>query len=242
MSSFAFKTEKFEGPLELLLELVEKRKLHITEISLSEVADKFLEYLKKLEDLPIEDTTQFIYIASILMLIKSKALLPGLDISKEEEEDIHELERRLQMFKLLKDQQVKVFARFGNLIIYSPLSRPNATVIFSPAINLKINALVTLAQELIQREVVAPKLDEHTVKRVVSLEEVIINLHRRIQKALKLSFSEFTALDKHEKTSIIVSFLAMLELARRGVVTLKQNNTFNDIEIETLETNLPFYA
>src|SRR3989338_3890301 len=118
MGSFALETEKFKGPLELLLELIESRKMHISDVSLREVAEAFLNHIEKLGELPVADTANFIYVASILLLIKSKSLLPGLELTREEEGSIDELEKRLKLFKLLKDQTGTVSQLFGRNIIF----------------------------------------------------------------------------------------------------------------------------
>ena len=81
---FQIKTEAFEGPLDLLLALIEKRKLFISDISLAEVADDFIEYIKTFDEFPVDMTANFILIASTLLLIKSKSLLPSMTLTSEE--------------------------------------------------------------------------------------------------------------------------------------------------------------
>ncbi|MEK7117749.1 MAG: segregation/condensation protein A, partial [Patescibacteria group bacterium] len=83
-TDFKVKTGDFEGPLELLLELIEKRKLHINDVSLSQVADDFIAHIKSLEEFPMNDSADFILIASTLLLIKSKSLLPTLELTEDE--------------------------------------------------------------------------------------------------------------------------------------------------------------
>src|SRR3989344_4591424 len=94
-TQFYIKTRSFEGPLELLLELIEKRKLFISDISLAAVADEYMVYVRDFDDFPMEDTAQFILTASTLVLIKSRSLLPGVKLTEEEVSDIQDLERRL---------------------------------------------------------------------------------------------------------------------------------------------------
>src|SRR3954470_21241732 len=99
---FSLETEVFQGPLEALLDLIEARKLSISEISLAEVTDAYLAYIEKLPELPLGETAQFILVAATLLLIKSRALLPTLELSSDERESVEELERRLARYALVR--------------------------------------------------------------------------------------------------------------------------------------------
>src|SRR3989344_4796688 len=102
MTQYTVKTTVFEGPLDLLLELVTKRKLFVNDVSLSEVTDDFILYLEKHDEFPIGESAEFIVVASTLMLIKSRSLLPMIELSDEEEESIHDLENRLALYARVK--------------------------------------------------------------------------------------------------------------------------------------------
>src|SRR3989344_1771283 len=102
MSTFTVKASEFEGPLDVLLNMIEERRLSISEINLAEVCDAYLAHLDKLPNLPLGETAQFILVASTLLLIKSRALLPMLDLSEEERESVEELERRLARYALIR--------------------------------------------------------------------------------------------------------------------------------------------
>src|SRR5437773_2621351 len=116
-TAFAVKTEQFEGPLDLLLDLIGRRRLFINDISLSKVTDDYLEYLKGLNQFSIPDSANFILIASTLVLIKSKSLLPTLNLTEEEEMSIADLEERLRIYKILKEATVGLREHFGREII-----------------------------------------------------------------------------------------------------------------------------
>ncbi len=102
-SNYQIKTDVFEGPLELLLDLVEKRKLFINEISLAQVADHYIAHLKQFEKMPVDFVSNFLIVASTLILIKSKSLLPSLDLSEEEKTDVRDLELKLKIYKKIKE-------------------------------------------------------------------------------------------------------------------------------------------
>src|SRR3989344_4410007 len=96
---FKIHIEGFEGPLELLLSLIEKRKLPINDVSLASVTDEYILHIQQQKEFPLSETSHFILIASTLLLIKSKSLLPTLELTEEEAGDIENLERRLKLYK-----------------------------------------------------------------------------------------------------------------------------------------------
>src|ERR1041384_5079208 len=100
---YTVKTSVFEGPLDLLLDLVTKRKLFVNDVSLAQVTDDFIKYLEEHEEFPMGESAEFILVASTLMLIKSRSLLPMIKLTEEEEESIHELEDRLTLYAKYKD-------------------------------------------------------------------------------------------------------------------------------------------
>jgi segregation and condensation protein A len=102
-SALTVKTQVYEGPLDLLLELIEKRKLLINDISLAAVAEEYIGKIKSLAELPVAETAEFVALASTLLLIKSRSLLPTLELSGEEERDIKELQYRLEVYKIIKE-------------------------------------------------------------------------------------------------------------------------------------------
>lgn len=239
MQDFKIKTEKFEGPLDLLLDLIEKKKLHISEVALREVADGFLAYVERHQPFPLESASQFILVASTLILIKSKSLLPYLELEKEEEEGIGELELRLKIYQALKEVSEDIQAIYGKKIIF-PLNPPQRRQVFSPG-GITLEGIIESAEGLL-RELPVPKAhDEVRVRATVSLEEMIESLHSRIERALKLSFKEFSGLEKAERVDVIVSFLAMLELVKQGLIRAEQEGKFGDILMESESVGVPKY-
>ena len=123
--SYTVKTAVFEGPLDLLLELVTKRKLFVNDVSLSQVTDDFISYIDKHEEFPIGESAEFIVIASTLMLIKSRSLLPMLKLTEDEEESIHDLEDRLVLYAKVKELALALKKIFGKQIIFEKNYRFN---------------------------------------------------------------------------------------------------------------------
>lgn len=241
-NSFKIKTEVFEGPLDLLLSLIEKRKLFINDIALSKVADDYIAHLQNQEQFPIAQSADFLVIASTLLLIKSKSLLPSLNLSLEEQHDVNDLERRLKIFQRIKELSVHIKNQFGKDVIFGAEPR-KAMPVFSPDESMtKENLLTAIISVIKALPKQAENIPKAIVRKVMSLEEMIGNLTTRIQSSIKLSFREFAKVGKEERVNVIISFLAMLELVKQGIVDVKQNNQFEDIEIETQKVGLPNYS
>ncbi len=241
-NSYTVKTEQFQGPLDLLLALIEKRKLFINDISLSKVADDFIAYINNLGHFPIAESAHFILIASTLLLIKSKSLLPTLNLTSEEEASIHDLEERLKLYKRIKDLSLHVKEKFGKHIIFEKNQSRIITPVFSPDESMNVQNLAASIREVLKNLPKKELMPKVLVKKVISLEEMITSLTDRIKSNLKMSFKEFAKVGKEEKVHVIVSFLAMLELVKQGVIMVSQEKDFDDIHIENQDMSLPKYG
>ncbi len=244
-SQFSIKTEIYEGPLDVLLSLVEKRKLFINDISLAKVTDDYIAYIEQMGHFGMGDTADFIVIASTLLLIKSRSLLPDLSLTEEEEKSVSELEDRLKTYKRIKDLSLHIKNRFGKNILFAGRER-EAEVIFSPSPDITIGAIVKAIKNVLVSLPQKEKLPEVTVRKIRSLEETIDDLAGRIKSALTLSFKDFSkhgkgVMTREEKVNVIVSFLAMLELVKQGIVEVNQHVLFDDISIESHNVSTPHY-
>lgn len=246
--NYHIKTEQFEGPLDLLLTLIEKRKLHISDFSLASVADDYIAKIRSFETFPTGDVANFLLVASTLVLIKSKAILPELDLSGEEEENIDDLKRRLALLELFRKLSGDIRARYGKEIIFERSERPEVIPVFAPEARLTIPELASRIGAVLSalpKKVVLPKA---VIRKVISLEEMMDRLATRVTRALKTSFKHFASYEKNapvhqeKKIEIIVSFLAMLELVKQGVVHVSQSERHGDIDIETHSFDTPQYG
>lgn len=240
--SFDIKTDVFEGPLELLLQLIEKRKLFVNDVALAEVADDFIQYIENTEDFPLEQTSYFILVASTLVLIKSKSLLPNLELTDDEQSNIDELEKRLLLYKRYKELSIGLEKIFGKSVSIVPAKRRRImhNPVFTPSDDLRIPTLLHLIRDVFSRVPKVEDIPQATVRSIVRLEDMIEKLIERVRSNLKTSFSECTGNTKEKKT-IIVTFLAMLELVKRGLIQVQQTNQFTDIEMETNTIGMPHY-
>jgi segregation and condensation protein A len=243
--SYNVKTSVFEGPLELLLSLIESRKLFINEISLSQVTEDYISYIRTLDSRSISDITGFIGIAATLILIKSRSLLPGIALTQDEEKSIVDLESRLRMYQVIREVSDQLKAVFGKSVLFSAPDKKTTTFegLFVPderiTTSLMYSEVFDVIHALPKREVALPQIE---IKKVFSIEEMIDSLTSRITSAMKMSFKDFAdshgddaVTHKEKKVYVIVSFLAMLELVRQGLVDVVQNNAFDDMEIVKYE-------
>lgn len=239
---FKVKTEAFEGPLELLLSLIEKRKLLINDIALSQVTDDYIKYIESHPEMPIQQSSQFIVIASTLLLIKSKSLLPTLELTEEESRNVEDLELRLKLYQKYKEAGEKIAEMFGANPLFERNYIPSADVeVFAPPKTISIEILKEVALRSLQKLPKVEKLPQAIVRKVVSLEDTIQKLTTRVKNNLQMSFREFAGMGKEEKVNVIVSFIAMLELVKQGLIAVTQSDAYDDIKIETKEVSTPQY-
>ena len=240
-SQYNVKTHIFEGPLDTLLSLIEKRKLFISDISLAQVADDYISYVRSLSDFPLADSAHFVLIASTLVLIKSKSLLPNLSLTEEEQSNIDDLEDRLKQYQKYKALSLHLKERFGINVEYLRLPSKEKIVVFTPDKNTSVARISEVIKSVIVGMPKKEFVPKAVVQKVISLEEMMDSLADRITKSMKMSFRDFAGVGKVEKVNVIVSFLAMLELVKQGIIQVRQDKDFHDIEIETNEVGVPSY-
>lgn len=190
----------------------------------------------------MDDRTQFILIASTLLLIKAKSLLPNLPLTDDEKGSIEDLELRLKELEVMRKQSIEIRKIFGTNVLFFQENSPEREVFFNPGMDVKLNnineAMARVLNSLPKSEVPLPKLK---VQKIISLEEMMDTLTVRIKSAIKMSFSDFSNKGKAEKVNVIVSFLALLELVKQGTLDAKQNGLFDEIEMESYHVGTPHY-
>ncbi len=225
------RTDVFEGPFDLLLTLIEKRKLLVSDISLAAVTDDFIAHLQQQKEFPLSQAASFAVTASTLLLIKSRALLPLLSLSDEESGDIKDLQKRLALYQRFKEIGKSISTQYGARVLFAAGLATSAIPVFAPSHDLSLKALSEGIQNVLASLPKFEKKDEVRVTQVVSLEEMIDRLTTRIEKSLAMNFKDFSSAGKAEKVEIVVSFLAMLELVKQGIIHVSQNEHFGDIEM-----------
>jgi len=229
-TDFVVQTPNFEGPLDALLSLIEKRKLYINDISLAKVTADYIQFIANNNE-TITNKAEFLTVASTLVLAKSKSLLPE-KTTPEEEEEISELEDRLRAYQLIKKQGGVLVGIFGLQPLFLPQVKKIQTTeaVFAPGTTLTEKLLAEKARAAI---VVLPEdsLPTANIEKTVSLQEEIERLQERCQKVASMSFSSTVRSgNRHDK---VVLFIAILELSKTGIIRLEQSSMFSDIMIHS---------
>lgn len=216
----------------MLLDLIEKEKLHVSELSLAQVADQYLEHIRGNERINLANLAEFLSVASKLMLIKSRALLPVLEFTEEEEEEIKDLARQLEEYKKFK-QASHVISRmlYSSRVSYCRESYAEIAPDFYPPENINIFDLKKCFQVILSEIPIIEKLEEELVAEVITLEEKIAHLQVIITQKMETYFSEVTA-GSLDKIDIIVSFLAILEMIKQKIIQVEQGELFEEIKIK----------
>lgn len=247
---YELKLEQFSGPIEKLLELIEEKKMEITDLNLAEVTADFLNYLNTLtnaeqtqnnaENIRVGQRevrisprllADFVAIAAALLLIKSKAILPDLKLSEEEERDIKDLEGRIRRYAEFKPAVVLLKKLYEQKQF--SVSRPllyNSEPVFYPAPNMSIESLKS-AISAIFSELNKLNLESQTIESsLIKLEEKIEEIAKKIEQGIG-NFSEI--IKAKSRSEIIVLFLALLHLLREQMIKVEQKSGFDDIMIKS---------
>lgn len=236
--NYTIKTELFSGPLEKLLELIEEKKLEITAMNLAEVTGDFLNYLKTIQEKTEPGIlADFVVIAAKLILIKSKALLPNLELTKDEETEIKDLETRLKIYNEFRiaAQHIKKLAEKGLRSYSKPLlAALEKQTVFYPPQELKLSDLSQAAlnlADLLKKIVPEP---QKIKSAIITIEQKIEELLQRFQTAAEHSFKEVTK--SRPKMEIVIFFLAILHLLKDRIIDIEQKGQFEDILIKKPES------
>lgn len=228
---YQVRLEKFEGPLALLLQLIEGEKLSITEISLSQVTESYLAHLKT-QKIAEEELADFLVIAAKLLLLKSKQLLP--DLTLDEEEGLG-LEEQLRMYREFVEAAKKIeglikkknFAFFRQAVL-----KPEGMGFFPPR-GFKAEKMKKVFEEVLERLRPFLELPQATLERTISIKEKIQQIQNLLRNGSVMGFQEILKNVK-SRTEIIVSFLALLELVKQRTVVVSQESVFEEIVIKNV--------
>lgn len=237
MNAYQIKLEQFEGPLDLLLQLIEQEKLSINEISLATIAEQYLDYLQHIEERFPEELADFLVVATKLLLMKSRTLLPYLQIEEEEEE--RSLEEQLKIYKVYFDatkQIQQLLFNGGRLFSRPPVKMLSRETVFAPPEGITLQNLASWMGEVLRQLEPLIALPRQSLEKAVTLQEKIADLEHRLVREFSLSFKSLIR-TASSRTEIILTFLALLELVKQKSIMVKQDKLFSDISIQKTKTS-----
>jgi segregation and condensation protein A len=238
---YLIKSEQFNGPIHILLNLIEDRKMHVSEVSLAAVTEDFLRFMNE-SHLPYAQVTSFIVIASTLVLIKARSLLPSMPLTDEEVESITDLTERVRQYAVVQKFAEKIAPNYLKNVSFER-KWVDRNPVFAPDPQMTVDNLKSILEQVFVAFPITEKLPEKMMKTVVKIEEVIETLTKRIQEGI--TFHSRDIMDKYRnakdpveqrqaKVFAVVSFLAILELIKKGIANALQNENFSDIELNKI--------
>lgn len=231
--SYQVAIEQFQGPLDVLLELIEQQELEITEISLAEIAETFIRHLEQVEERYPEELADFLIVATRLLYLKSRALLPYLEPDQDEMTG-SQLADHLKMYKEFRDASA-ILTEWIQRNHFS-IARPVTTwqlqeVEFSPPTNVSPQRLAAVYEDIIDRVENVIKIPKAAIRKAITLKEKIAALTDVLKTHAELSFHSLIG-KQTDKVEIVVTFLAILELIKQNTVVVNQSHKYSDITIK----------
>ena len=237
---YSIKIDNFQGPLDLLCYLIDKNKMNIYDVNLTEITDQYIEYLNAMEEMNLEIASEFIVMASTLLYLKSKKLLPK---QEEEEEEIteEELIKRIIEYKKFKEIS-KVFKE--NYLIYSNRFFKGQEEIKLPKQKLEKNyepeKIPEIYANLIERNNEKINQNAKNIEKIAIIDkytvaEKVREMYKILKNQKKFVFNKLFAVKKHDKQEVVTAFSGLLEMSRRNKVETSQEEIFGDITVEKKE-------
>ena len=234
---YEIKIENFEGPIDLLLYLIEKNKMKIEEINLTQITDQYIEYIEEMEKMNLEIASEFLIMASTLLYLKSKNLLPKQEESEEELTE-EELIKRIIEYKKYKSISQVFKDRFN---VYSNRVFKQQENILLPKQELETkydNKIIPdIYQNLVERTSVRLNKDAKNIEKIAIVEHYTVadkvkEMFKVLVKQKKFVFNKLFSLKSRDKQEVVTAFSGLLELSRRDKVQTNQEELFGDIYVE----------
>lgn len=222
----------FEGPMELLLHLIEDQQLDITKVSLAQVTQQYLDYISRAESIDPNNLADFLVVAAKLIYIKSTVLLPQIVRVDEEEEDVgDDLVRQLMLYRQFKEAagHLRVLEEQGNrafVRVAPPVALPKTLELG----DITLDSLLQAVREALEVLPPAPPVNGVVAPLLVTVDEKIAVIRGRLMRGGQVSFRQLIR-KARSRVEIIVVFLAVLELIKRREVDARQETLFGDVLI-----------
>lgn len=232
---FNISNQEFKGPLGVLLNMIEDEKLDITAISLSKIADEYIEYVKLSPEIDPEELADFLVIAAKLLWLKSKALLPYLNT--DDEESVDDLEKQLKMYKQFADASLKIYdiLKQKNYLFSADFDLKKRRQLFNLPLfaepkNVSQNVMKEAMLLILRRLATEKPLDVETIEETINLEDRIHIIRQLLKKQASFTWQSLIK-NRTDKTELIVNLLAILELVKQHELEFEQEGLFSEIKI-----------
>ena len=238
---YSIKSNDFEGPLDLLCHLIDKNKMDICDINLSDITDQYIEYLNKMEELNLEIASEFVIMSSTLLYLKSKTLLPSLHENDEEEEELteEELLRRIIEYKKYKE----ISATFGEMY------KNNYRIFFKDEEKIKFDKkqldekdvdymlLYDAYRNVLDKNKTRLNSNAKNIKKIAITDNYTVSskvkeMYKELIKNKKFVFNNLYSQKECNKEEVVTAFTGLLEMSRRSKVQTTQELLFGDITVE----------
>jgi len=236
-NAYKIDTPVYQGPLDLLLQLIENAELDITTLALAQVTDQYLKHLEVMQDLPPDEISAFLVIAAKLIQIKSEALLPQQSNVKEEEADLGiELARQLIAYKRYKEIADLLAERKElGYQTFIRLSSPKVDVRENLDLgSFGVNELFSLASSIFQHDIERQSINTVVERPKVTIKDKINQISEHFKNSDEITFRELLG-EEYSRLDIVISFLALLELIKGDFITFVQISIFDDIRMVKLK-------
>lgn len=236
-NKYAIKLDNFEGPLDLLCHLVDKNKMNINQIKISEITDQYIDYINKMQELNLDVTSEFILMASTLLFIKSKSLLPK-QVEDEAELTEEELVHRIIEYKKYKEISKKLKELYQ---VYSKRFYKVPDKIELPARKLEQNYSKDLIEQSYKNLLEKNKskinknainIEKIAITETVTVTSKVKDIFKELIKKPRFIFSKLCSAKKYTRLETVTAFSGILELTRRNKIKAQQEKNFGDIIVE----------
>lgn len=236
-NKYSIKINNFEGPLDLLCHLIDKNKMDIYDINISEITDQYIEYINQMEKMNLDVTSEFLVMSSTLLYLKSKHLLPK---QQEDEEEIteEELIRRIIEYKKYKEITKKLKENF---LEYSKrfYKMPEEIELPKQKVETEYNnqMIPDIYKSILQKNTDkinenASNIEKIAITETYTVGDKVKEMYRALIKYKKFTFNKLFSVKKRSRTEVVTAFSGLLEMSRRNKVTTEQDELFGDIEVE----------
>ena len=235
-NKYEIKIDNFEGPLDLLCHLIEKNKLDIFEVKISDITDQYIDYINQMEKMNLEVTSEFLIMASTLLYLKSKTLLPK---ETEDEEELTEEQLLQRIIDYKKYKEISKRLKENYEIFSKRIFKLTETIELPKQQlerNYEKNIIPELYAEVINKNKVRINKNAKNIQKIAITETFTVgskvkDMYRELIRNKKFVFNRLFSIKKHNKNEVVTAFSGLLEMSRRSKVLTQQEELFGDITV-----------